>query len=136
LVADGGGILLQKKAGALLVTAFGTPRVGASEISVLVQRNGDPVLDAEVNVRVGESAAHAVHAANKLMYTAVLELARTGKTPIVITIGQVKVTGEVQVQPPVVYWPYYAVLPAAIALFALNQWLKSKRRVRRFATRP
>jgi hypothetical protein len=141
LMADGGAILLRKQAGPLLITAFGAPRVGPSEISVLVQdTKKNPVLDAEVELRAGDSDVRAVHGTNRLMYTAVVQLPRAGKMPITIRVGALQVSGEIQVEPepsPVIaYWPYFALVPLAVALFALNQWLKSKRRVRRLAARP
>jgi hypothetical protein len=141
LLADGGAILLRKHAGPLLITAFGMPRVGPSEISVLVQdRNFNPVLDADIEIAVGYSVVHAVHGPNKLLYTAIVELPCAGKIPIIIKSGEFEVTGEIEVEPQtpplVAYWPYFAVVPVIVALFALNQWLKSKRRVRRLAARP
>jgi hypothetical protein len=135
LLADGGAILLRKQAGPLLITVFGTPRVGLTDFSVLVQKENDPVLDADVELRVGDSAARATPGANKLMYLAAIRLTRAGKVPITVRVGDVEVTGAIQVepQPPplVAYWPYFAVVPLAIMLFALNQSLKNRRRLRR-----
>lgn len=129
VLADGGAILLRKQSGPFLVTVFGAPRAGASEISVLVQRgDGSPVLDSEVEIRTGDTAVRALHGANKLMYTAEIQFARPGKVPITITVGGIQVNGELQVERRLVYWPYFALVPVMVALFALNQWLKSKRR--------
>lgn len=137
-MADGGAILLRKQAGPLLITVFGTPRVGSSDFSVLVQRANDPVLDADVELRVADVAAHARHGVNRLMYTANIELEHAGNTPIAVRVGNVEVTGEIQVEPEapplVAYWAYLGVVPLAILLFALNQWLKSKRH--RLGARP
>ena len=45
------------------------------------------------------------------------------------------INGEIDVPPAAppwaAYWPYFALVPAAILLFALNQWLKAKRDGRR-----
>lgn len=136
LMADGGRILLRKQAGPMLVTAFGTPRVGPTDITVLVQGpNGSPVLDADVNIRAGDSDVRAIPGTNKLMYTAVVRLPRAGKVPLIIRVGAIEVSGEIQVEPEapplIAYWPYFALVPLGVALFTLNQWLKSKRRVRR-----
>jgi hypothetical protein len=135
LLADGGSVVLRKQAGPLLITVFGTPRVGVSDFSVLVQKANDPVLDADVELRVDDAVARAVHGTNKLMYAAAVRLAHAGKLPIAVRVGGLEVSGEIQVEPeapPIVaYWPYFALVPLAIVLFALNQCVKSKRRVRR-----
>lgn len=141
LIADGEHILLRQQADSLTITLFGAPRVGPSQIDVLVlDKNGNPVLDADVRLRCGGSAAHAVPGANKFLYTATLHFPRAGRIPIAIKIGPTEVSGQIPVEPQapplIAYWPYFAVVPIAIVLFALNQWLKDKRRVRRLAVRP
>lgn len=148
LFADGGAVLLHKSAGQFVVTVFGTPQVGTSDLSVFVQNAQDrnPVLDAEVTLRLGGASVRATHeaATNKLLYAANVELSHAGRTHLEVTIERagerVVIEGDLDVMPaspPILaYWPYFALVPTAILLFALNQRLKNKRRVSRLAVRP
>lgn len=148
LCADGGPVLLHKRAGAFIVTVFGTPRVGTSDLSVFVQNAPDrsTVLDADVDLRVADVSIRATHesATNKLLYAAAVKLNHAGKERLEVTIRRAAATdvaeGDIMIaaasSPIVAYWPYFALIPAVILLFALNQWLKSKRRVRRLEARP
>jgi hypothetical protein len=148
LFADGGPVLLRKQSGPFLVTVFGTPRVGMTDFSVLVQ-NADtraPVLDAEVDIRIARNIKLATHEAaiNKLLYAALIKLPQAGKSHLEVSLtsnGQTAIVeGDIDVAPAtspwISYWPYFAFVPAAILLFVLNQWLKKKRRLRRLATPP
>lgn len=142
--ADGGNLLLRRQTGPLIVTVFGAPRVGSSDISVLVQRAEDrsAVLDANVELQIGDARVQATHeaATNKLLYAAAVELARSGKTHLRVDVTtrdeKEHVEGDVEVapEPPAVvkYWPYFVLVPVMVLLFALNQRLKDRRRIKRF----
>jgi hypothetical protein len=148
LSADGGSVLLRKQSGSFVITVFGTPRVGLTDFSVLVQ-NADtraPVLDAEVDIRIAHNIKFATHEAaiDKLLYAALIKLPQAGKSHLEVSVtfhGQTTIIeGDVDVAPAtppwIAYWPYFAIVPAAILLFALNQWLKNKRQLKRLAAPP
>jgi hypothetical protein len=150
MVADGGVAQFRSQAGAFVVTVFSAPvplRVGLSDLSVMVQNADDrtDVLECDVMLHLskpGEQevtiAATRAQANNKLLYAAHPVFQSAGKWKVSVEIkakGQtVRVNGEVTVLPElpplIAYWPYFAVLPVAVALFALNQWLKATRKVR------
>jgi hypothetical protein len=154
LLADGGTLVLRKRAGPFRITIFSSPqplRVGPADLSVMVQQltNESPVLDAKVSLHLTHShtegirevyvpATHA-EATNKLLYAARVNLPTAGSWQLAATVdsknGGAKVAGELAVlppQPPVIaYWPYFAVLPLIAILFAMNQWLKSERKITR-----
>jgi hypothetical protein len=148
LFADGGSVLLRKQSGGLLITVFGTPQAGATDFSVLVQNaeNRAPVLDANVTLQIGNAHVRATHeqATDKLLYAAPMKLAHAGKSHLEVTVAWHEETASIdgdinvasQAPPLVAYWPYFALVPAAILLFALNRWLKGKRRVRRLEAPP
>ncbi|HTU45678.1 MAG TPA: hypothetical protein VMF91_11485 [Bryobacteraceae bacterium] len=147
LYADGGSVLLRQQSNGFLLTVFGTPQVGTADISVLVQNASDrsPILDAEVRLRTADFSARATHeqATNKLLYAALVDLPRAGKYHLQVQVasnGKTAVAdGVLDVAPAapswIAYWPYFALVPAAMLLFVLNQWLKN-RRVRRPEARP
>lgn len=143
--ADGGAVQLRQRAGPFYVTLFSSPvplRPGTADFSVLVENAADhtPVLSAAVELRIGDTAVTATReqATNKLLYAAQVMLDRPGRVPIALHIrdasGAADITGDVLVEreaPPLaVYWPYFGIVPAAILLFALNQSLKRRRRLR------
>lgn len=142
LNADGGAVVFRQQTGAFLVTLFSSPeplRVGAADLSVLVQRASDqsPLLDEKVNLALGTSAEiPATHreATNKLLYAARVPLTTSGVRHVSVLVnGTVAGGGELNVlpaQPPLLaYWPYFVFVPFVVLLFVLNQILK-KRRVR------
>jgi hypothetical protein len=148
--ADGGIVQFQKQAGPFLTTVFSAPvplRVGIADLSVLVQKTADrtPVLNCDVLLQLSHQgerdiqvAATRAQASNKLLYAAHPVLQRAGKWHLTVEIkatsDTVRVAGDMLVapqEPPLIaHWPYFAVLPLAIGLFALNQWLKGKRKIR------
>jgi hypothetical protein len=153
LYADGGKVLFQRKAGAFDITLFAAEspvRAGRADLSVMVQSTSDktPVIDADVMLHlvrhdanlIAEVSAPARHekATNKLLYAANVDLNTTGQYRVEISVQTKKesalVTGELEVlapQPPILaHWPYFIALPIVVLLFALNQWLKLRRRVR------
>ncbi len=143
LHADGGSILLRQQSNGLLITVFGTPQVGPNDFSVLVQDASDrsPILDATVDLRLAHNLKPATHqqATNKLLYAASVDLFHPGRYSLQVNVSRngqgASINGEIDVPPPappwISYWPYFALVPAAILLFALNQWLKAKRDARR-----
>jgi hypothetical protein len=145
--ADGGSVELHQVVGPFVVTVFTAPvplRAGPVDISVLVQdrASGQPVLDGDVSVRLqGEGGMTLVEPAtramaqNKLLYSALLTLPEAGKWELEVTIKQgkeaVSVPGHMSAALPrpflLAYWRSLSVPPFAIAIFALNQWLKRRR---------
>lgn len=156
LFGDGGELQFQKQAGPFLVTAFSAPvpvRVGPADLSVMVQRAIDrsELLDCRVAVllsKLGEPGIRAdatrAQATNKLMYAAQIVFPSAGTWHVDVEVNAsgttAHATGDIAVlpeQPPLMaFWPYFAMVPAAVALFVLNQWLKSRRRVRNPRGRP
>ncbi len=151
LSADGGTLILRQTAGPLTISIFSSPeplRVGAGDISVMVQRSDDKstVLDATVKLHlthttpdgISEVFVPATHAkaTNKLLYASQVNLTADGAWKLVSTVdskaGSAEVAVNIDVMPPepriFAYWPYFAVVPLIIILFAINQWLKAKRK--------
>jgi hypothetical protein len=152
LVADGGALLVRQNAGPLTISIFSSPeplRVGTGDLSVMVQRSNDKstVLDATVKLHlthktpdgISEVFVPATHAkaTNKLLYASQVNLTAEGPWKLVTTvdskIGNAEVAANIDVMPAepriIAYWPYFAVVPLIIILFAINQWLKAKRKI-------
>ena len=95
----------------------------------------------EREIRVAATRAQAT---NKLLYAAHPVLQQAGKWNVSVEIkargDTVRVNGDLVVLPElpplIAYWPYFAVLPVAVAFFALNQWLKARRNIRNPRARP
>jgi hypothetical protein len=156
VVADGGIVQFQKQAGGFFVTVFSAPvplRVGVADLSVRVQRGDDrsDVLDCDVMLQLSKPGANNIRVAgtraqatNKLLYSAHPALQQAGKWNLTVEIkvrgDKVHVNGYIPVlpelSPSIAYWPYFAVVPLAVALFAVNQWLKAARKVRNPRARP
>lgn len=156
LVADGGIVQFRTQAGPFLVTVFSAPvplRVGVADLSVMVQRLNDRSEELDCNVMLhlskpGERdirvAATRAQATNKILYAAHPVLQKAGNWNLTLEIkargDAARVNGAItvlpQLPPLIAYWPYFAVLPAAVALFALNQWLKRRRKVINPRVRP
>lgn len=142
LFADGGSVLIHQQSGSFLITVFGAPQVGTTDFSVLVQNASDlsPILDAGVQLSLGDITVLATHdqATNKLLYAALIKVTHPGLNTlsVKITRGSLSTTldSDIDVAPAsgpwLAYWPYFAIVPATILLFALNHRLKA-RRVRR-----
>jgi hypothetical protein len=151
LLADGGTLLLRQDAGPLTISIFSTPgplRVGTGDMSVMLQKRDDKftVLDAKVKLHlthttpdgISEVFVPATHAkaTNKLLYASQVNLTAEGAWKLICTVdskfGNAEVAANLNVLPPepriLAYWPYFAVVPLIIGLFALNQWLKAKRK--------
>jgi hypothetical protein len=148
LLADGGIVQFRQQAGPFIVTLFSTHsplRAGPADLSVLVEslQSRSPILDASVSLRLldskgAEITAVATHAqaTNKLLYATLPVIPQPGAWAVRVNVarGDKKaiVAGTVQVlaAPPALvhYWPYFAIVPCAVVLFALNQYLKAKQR--------
>jgi FixH len=145
-LADGGVVQMQRSAGQFVITVFTAPaplRVGPADISILVQdsSNHNPVLDANVTVRLYREGGEAIDAEagrerskNKLLYGALLRLPEAGrwKIEVIVLRNSVKarISGAIIVAPRqpflFAYWWTLALPPVAIGLFIINQWLKSR----------
>jgi len=149
VLADGGAVCAHDTIGPWIVTIFVAPatvRAGPVDLSVMVQdgRDAAPLLDAEVTLDISPrdggipaSSLAATHeqATNKLLYAVQFPLAAAGTWDV---RAKVRRRGEAvetnctftaaEALPPVLaYWPYFALPPVAIALFALHQWLVGRR---------
>jgi len=146
---QGGLVQLTEQASPFIITVFAEPkplRAGPAEISVLVQDHDSqrPVLDAEVLVLLQQrgsdgppirAEATRQNAANKLMYAAKVELPVSGQWQFRVMVHQgaasADVAGRVTAEPPRPFllssWPYLTLLPLAIGLFGLHQWLNRRR---------
>ena len=149
--ADGGTIRIQEDAGPFRITVWSAPeplRVGAADLSVLVQRRGEgsPSLDAEVELRLDgpeaqppiEARATREQATNELLYAAAVTLPAAGTWRLRASVREgadaVEVAGDLPVAPPLprlwTLWPYLALPPAAVAAFALRERLQARVRGR------
>jgi hypothetical protein len=148
--ADGGTIRVVAPVGAYVVTVFSAPeplRVGAADVSVLVQdrASGSPLLDAQVTLEVlppgGDATPRrleATHAAatNKLLHAARVDIDRPGTWTVRVSVYRGSDAVEVQGTLPVIapastlsdIWPYLALPPLAVALYALRARLLRRRR--------
>lgn len=145
---DGGAVQLQQPRGPFLITVFTAPtplRAGPADISVLVQNHDGrtPLLDADVRVELRSSApggaairtaATRQQATNKLLYAAPVNVPSAGSWELRITVRHAEEVADVACQiavatplPPLLaHWPYLAFPPAAVMVFALHQWLRSR----------
>lgn len=151
VLADGGKVQFRKQAGPFEITLFSAPnplRVGTADLSVMVRTAHDQqtVMDAHVQIHfiqqvaghITEVVAPATHerATNKLLYAAKMDLPKDGSWHAEVEVKRnleaADVSGQIDVLPPqaplVAHWPYFALLPVLLLLFAANQWLKQKRR--------
>jgi hypothetical protein len=138
--ADGGSVLLQQQSGPFLITVFGAAQTGPNDFSVLLQDAQDraPILDAGIELTVSGVTVRATHAqaTNKLLYAAIVHIRHPGPNRLFVKItrgaqssilkGAINVAASTP--PWIHFWPYFALVPAAVALFALNQFLKARRR--------
>jgi hypothetical protein len=146
-LADGGRVRLHQDAGPFRVTVFTAPEpltAGPADISVLVQdrASGETLLDARVAIALrapGASQPRIIAAArgsNRLFQSAAVELAAPGAWDLTVTVGRSGAIGRVScvlpVGPPdsrfVAIWPYLALPPVGVALYALGAVLLRGRR--------
>jgi hypothetical protein len=148
LMADGGTLQFRKQAGPYIVTVFTAPvplRAGIADVSVMVQDGQDnsPVLDANVSIQLSktdeqiiDAKATSSQATNKLLYASSVEFPGPGRWRLTVRVARGGAGGETagdiavlpEEAPLITYWIYFAVVPLGVTLFALNQWLKKKRR--------
>ena len=152
LLADGGTIQFRQQKGQLLVTLFSSPSPlragGKADLSILLEgaQTNEPLLDANIRLTLQQpgngpivAEPNRAQATNKLLYATTVEIPRDGTWSVSISIelGGKKevVAGTMNVQPPAppiaFYWPYFTVVPAAIGLFVLNQYLRSPKHTKR-----
>jgi len=147
LLGDGGSVAFRKPAGPFVITLFTASlplRVGASDLSVMTEDAGTrtPLLDAQVTLTLADAEGHLstipasrAAATNKLLYAATPVFPVAGTWTITVRVKQHGKSGEaagtinVLPAPPAVwrYWPYFAIVPLFIALFALHQRLTRNR---------
>jgi len=146
--ADGGTVRIREDAGPFRITVFSAPeplRVGAADLSVLVQRRDDdaPVLDAEVSIRLEgpppappiEARATRAAATNKWLHAALVEIPSAGIWKLEVAVrsanGAPEVAGTMQVAPRAprlrALWPYLVLPPLVVCVFAVREWRKRTR---------
>jgi len=147
--ADGGLVRARAEQDGLTVTLFTDPtplRAGPADVSVLVQ-NGDrmPVLDAAITVRLASGDGVPVvasqplsheEASNKLLQAARVVLPAPGRWRLTAEVrrgdARATVAADVDVAPATgragALWPVLAVPPVAVALYAVHQTLRRRRR--------
>jgi hypothetical protein len=149
-LADGGTIRLVESAGPFVVTVFTAPeplRVGPVDVSVLVQDRlgGTPLLDVQVTLQAAPPAgdgatalrdeATRAEAGNKLVYASVFAIDRPGAWTLRATVRRGDETADVSCALPIlpatsglrILWPFLALPPAAVLLYALHGWLARRR---------
>lgn len=144
---DGGTVRLVESAGPFVVTIFTAPeplRVGGIDVSVLVQdRTGrEPLLDARVELEAippdgGDTTpVPRARATNKLLYAFAFAPDRAGEWTVRVAVHRGLGAAEVRCMLPVDraasgladIWPYLALPPTAVALYALRARLVRRRR--------
>jgi len=118
---------------------------------VLVENATDQttVLDASAKLHLSKAEAGRIvellvpatrgSATNKLLYAAAINLPSPGRWRVTVDVKTKtqagSASGYVDVLPPepalMAKWPLFAVVPLMILFFVLNQWLKSRRDIRR-----
>jgi len=144
--ADGGRVRVRQDAGPFSITVFTAPEpacAGPVDVSVLVQdpASGDAVLDAAVEVvltspeRGPVLRANAEPGRNRLLHEAIVALPAPGTWRLDVVVRRGDASGTVStvlpVEPPasrvLSIWPFLAVPPLAVALFALRGRLRRRR---------
>jgi hypothetical protein len=150
-LGDGGRLRAYGDAGDFRVAVFTRPEpltVGPVDVSVLVQErsSGEAVLNAVVAVElsgpngVAMSAPAGRHTTNRLFYGATVDLApgawivtaRIRRGDAAAESRATFAVGEAGAR-PIGAWPYLAVPPLAVALYAANRGLRRRNRKRRSA---
>ena len=147
-LADGGRLRAHEDAGDFRVAIFTSPEplaAGEADVSVLVQERatGETVLDAEVTLSlegpggVARSVPAVRHARNRLFYGATVTLAPGAWTATIrvhrgVAAGEARASFDVGEAPrPAGTWPYLAIPPLAVVVYAANRGLRSRERRRR-----
>lgn len=139
--ADGGAVVAQETVEGLTVTTFVAPvplRAGPVDVSVLLQRAGEPVLDADVVLELSSgsrvvSRARAVHAeaTNQLLYAARMDVPAPGAWRLAVVVdgdgGRFAVEALLEAAPALApasrFWAWLALPLLAVAAFLLHQSL-------------
>lgn len=147
--ADGGLVLLHQTDGPFVITVLAAPnppRAGPVDISVLAEyrADGQAAIDVDVFVRLRSEDGMTVMARatrdvarNNLVYSALMNLPEAGQWELEVTIKQGKqgesaarAIGKMPVAAPrpflLSYWRSLSLPWIVVALFAMNQWLKSR----------
>jgi hypothetical protein len=155
--ADGGVVRAREAHGAFLITIFTRPEISRdspTDVTVMVQKAGEVMMDADVNLSFVPPAGTEIEpgrmscsshggqlssiratrdqAANKLLYGASVVLPAAGDWKLQTSVRQGGEEVSVRCVLPVGMparrlaglWPYLALPPLVIGLFALNQWLR------------
>ena len=144
--ADGGRVRVRQDAGPFAVTVFTAPEplaAGPVDVSVLVQvqASGEVVLDAVVDVVLTPPGggpdlhAKAVSSRNRLLREAIVTLPAPGTWRLDVVVHRGGASGTVSADLPVEWpasrmfaiWPFLAVPPVAVVLFALRGRLRRRR---------
>lgn len=145
---DGGLVRATESSGPFVITVLTSPtplRAGPADVSVMVQHRDTsaPVLDARVSLVLGRRddagapiavAVTRAQATNKLLYAAPVEVPAAGVWDAAVSVergddrARVGVALDVETARPGGWavWPYLALPPAAVAVFALHQWLRRR----------
>lgn len=148
-VADGGRVRLRQDAGSFAITVFTAPEplaAGPADISVLVQdrSTGAVLLDARVQLALrgpdarSAAVADARPGANRLLKAALVTLDRPGQWSLRVFVHRGGETAQVSCFLPVVApaspasaaWPFLALPPLAVALFALRGAIRRRANAR------
>jgi len=150
LLADGGTVQFRQKTGPFWVSLFTTPaplRPGRVDLSVLLESEAthQPLLDAAVHIVIRKGArtiildATRAQATNKLLYASQADIPSPGRWDVKVVVDrngqQAAAAGTLLVLDPLppilIYWPYFAIVPAFILLFAIHQFLRHRENQRR-----
>jgi hypothetical protein len=150
LFADGGTVQFRRQAGPFWITLFTSPaplRPGAVDLSVLLEAEAtrQPLLDAVVQIAIRKDNrtinldATRAQATNKLLYASQADIPSPGRWDVNVVVDrngqQGAAAGTLLVLDPLppifMYWPYFAVVPVFIVLFAIHQFLRHRENQRR-----
>lgn len=139
LLGDGGTVVLRAQAPPFVLTVFSAEAPqGRTDLSVLVQDSSTlaPVLDAEVSFEsAGRVPAVLGRGQNKLLYSAEIVLPASGEWPYKVTVDRgavhVSTAAVLRIAPAAParldVMGYVALVPVAILLFLLREYLLHRR---------
>jgi hypothetical protein len=141
---DGGAMLLHQDSGPFTITLFASPQplhTGMAEISVMVQdRFSSQVLtDPTIEVTLNQESAMRLapgKAGNRLMQSAEMQLSRAGRSKLEVVVRRgndvARLTTAFNVDADrsrvALVWIYILLPAVAVALFAIQQRLKMRKR--------
>ncbi len=143
--ADGGTVRLRQDSGPFSITLFTAPeplRVGAADLSVLVQdrSGGEVLLDARVEIGLRGPGGRALGnfvagvGRNRILKAVAVELPEPGDWRLEVVVRRGAASASVACDIPVGQaatgpgrvWPYLALTPLAVALFALRSRIRRR----------